>query len=472
MDIIKEIKVNLSRYLIVGSIILIIVLGFITYTNSLHGQFIWDDDALVKGNLYIKDWSYLGNIFSEDIGAGAQGKYSFYRPLLAISYMVDYSLWKLDVLGYHLTNIILHILVALAIYWLMDLLFKDKLISFLTSALFIVHPIHSEAVSYISGRAAPLAALFMLLTFIFYIKQLNSHKTKLYILMLVSYTLALLSRENALILPLLLLLYHFSFKQKVKLREFSSILSITFIYIALRLTVLKSLLTNVPYPFNLTLFQRLSEFFVAITDYVRILLLPFYLHMEYGLLLVRPTDPKLILGIVILAASLIYAARKRDKHRLASFSIFWFFIGLLPVSNLYPINAYMAEHWLYLPSLGFFLILAKALSFLYQRKRFQRLSIFITIGLLISYSYLTIKQNDYWKDPIVFYQRTLKYNPNSARMYANLGLAYSRIGRTEEAIALYNKAIDMDPRFKKDYVNLGNLYSNVGKYQEAITAYK
>jgi tetratricopeptide (TPR) repeat protein len=472
MEYMKVIKHTLNKHLIVTSLILIILLGLVIYSNSLNGKFIWDDDALVKYNIYIKNWSHLTNIFSEDIGAGAQGKYSFYRPLLMITYMIDYSLWKLDVLGYHLTNIILHILVALAIYWFINLVFEDKLLSFLASALFIVHPIHTEAVSYISGRADPLAFLFMLLAFIFYIEQLHFHKTKLYILTLSSYTLALLARENTLILPILLLLYHFSFKQKVKFKEFFSILSITFIYILLRLTVLKSLLTNVPYPFHLTLFQRLSEFFVAITDYVRILLLPLHLHMEYGLLWVRPTDPKLIIGFFILVFFLIYAARKRNKNRLISFSIFWFFIALLPFSNIYPINAYMAEHWLYLPSLGFFLILAKALSSLYQRKEFQRFSIFIVMCLLIFYSYLTIKQNDYWKDPIVFYERTLKYAPNSARMFANLGLAYSKIGRTEEAIALYNKAIEMDPRFKKDYYNLGNLYNNIGNYQEAIAAYK
>ena len=96
-------------------IILIIILGFAVYGNSLNGQFIWDDEHLIENNPNIKSWSYLPRIFTEDIGAGGGKEYSFYRPLQMMTYMADYSLWRLNVKGYHLTNIILHILVALCL---------------------------------------------------------------------------------------------------------------------------------------------------------------------------------------------------------------------------------------------------------------------------------------------------------------------------------------------------------------------
>ena len=452
------------------SIALIIIFGFIVYGNSLNGKFIWDDDKLIKESAYLKNLSFIPNFFIKDIGAGAGIKSGSYRPLQMITYLIDYSLWKLNVLGYHLTNILLHILVALGIYWFVDTLFADKLLAFFTSALFVVHPIHTEAVSYLSGRADPLASLFMLLTFILYLKQLHSQKMKLYILMLFSYIFALLSRENTLILPLLLLLYHYIFEQKVKGKEFFSILIVTLIYIVMRLTLLKALISQLSYSTNLS--QRLPGFFVAITNYIRLLLLPFGLHMEYGNPLFYLRDPKAVMGIAIFVLSLIYAARKRNRNRLISFSIFWFFITLLPASNLYPINAYMAEHWLYLPSIGFFLILSKGLSWLYQRKGFRTFSLVLVICLLTIYSYLTVRQNGYWKDPIVFYERTLKYAPESTNMLNNLGILYFDMGRKEQGIALFNKAIKIDPADAYAYINLGYAYQQIGKNKEAIILFE
>lgn len=145
------------------SIALIIILGFIAYGNSLNGKFIWDDFNLVRDNRHIRNSSNITGIFTQDIGAGAAEKYNFYRPLQMFTYMIDYSLWKLNVKGYHLTNTILHILAALVIYWLIDILFRDNLLSLFTSLFFVACPIHSEAVSYISGRADSLVTLFMLL---------------------------------------------------------------------------------------------------------------------------------------------------------------------------------------------------------------------------------------------------------------------------------------------------------------------
>ena len=174
------------------SIFLIIILGFIVYSNSLDGKFVTDDFALVKDNIYIKDRAHLPKIFSKDIKIEGEKKYYYYRPVPLVTYMIDYSLWRLDVRGYHFSNTLFHILVALAIYWLMHVFFKDNILSLLTSILFIVHPIHTEAVAYISGRADLLAVLFMLLSFIFYVKYLDSKNIKTYILMSASYLSAIL----------------------------------------------------------------------------------------------------------------------------------------------------------------------------------------------------------------------------------------------------------------------------------------
>lgn len=457
--------------MILFSVTFIIILGFAVYGNSLNNGFIWDDQILIKDNSYVKGWSSLPQIFTQDIGAGAGKKtWKFYRPLQMITYIIDYSLWKSDAKGYHLTSILWHVLAALSIYVLMNMIFKDNLLSFLTGALFIVHPVHTEVVTYISGRADSMALLFMLMCFIFYIKSSPSKRVGTCILMLFSYALALLSKESSLILPVLLLLYHYSFKKKVHIKNFFLIVGISLIYVLLRVTVFKAILPDVTN--TATLGQRLPGVFAAITSYVRLLFLPLDLHMEYGHPLFRFSDPKCILGMSLLLALLTVAFRKREDSPLISFSLSWFFIALLPVLNLYPINAYMAEHWLYLPSIGFFLVAAKGLQSFYKVQALRILAVSFVIGLLAWHSYLTVKQNVYWREPLLFFQRLLKYAPDSARVYYNLGNEYHNNGEDEEAIAAWKKAIEIRPDYETAYNNLGNTYLALNKGGEAISAYK
>ena len=467
----EKTKTPLKKAIVFASAILIIILGFTLYGNSLNGKFVCDDNLLVRDNIYIQNRSHIAKIFSKDIAAGAGEKCSSYRPLQMLSYMIDFSLWKLDVRGYHLSNILLHILAALSIYWLISILYDgDRALSLLTSILFLVHPIHTEAIAYISGRADPLATILMLLCFILYIKESSSKCISIYILMLLSYIFALLSRENSLVLPALLLLYHYSFKKKLQAKKFLPILSLAFIYILLRLTALRPLLPHISC--STIVLERIPGFFVALTNYTRLIFLPLNLHMEYGDKLFHLANPKAIAGILILSFLLIYAFRKRDTNRLVFFSISWFFLALLPASNLYPINAYIAEHWLYLPSIGLFLVLAKCLSFLYGRREFRIVAILSIIGLLIFYSFLTIRQNAYWREPLAFFERTLEYAPDSSRMYNDLGNVYDAINKKEEAVASYKKAIAINPDYAKSYNNLGVIYSDINKNEDAINLYK
>ena len=469
-DDIPQPKSPLKKSTVWVSVVLIIILGLAVYGNSLPGKFVWDDNNLVKNNSYITGWSNTAKIFTTDITAGGGRESCFYRPLQILTYMVDYSFWKLDPKGYHLNNILLHIFAALAILWLVTILYNNWFLSLTTSILFVVYPIHTEAVTYISGRADPLALLFMLLCFIFYIKRASSKSRLLYILMLSSYILALLSRESSLILPVLLLLYHYTFRQGIKAIDFFPISAIALIYILLRLTFLRYLL---PHTYiSTTLIERIPGFFVAITSYTILLFLPFNLHMEYGNQLFHFTDFRAIIGVAILSSLLFYAFRQRRTRQLAFFSICWLFITLLPASNLYPINAYMAEHWLYLPSIGFFLLLTNGLNHIYRKKEFRTFTIILFMGLVIFYSCLTVRQNTYWREPIAFYERTLRYASHSSRMYNVVGFAYYTIKKNEKAVSLYKKAIEIDPSYAKAYNNLGVAYYAINKHEEAIAAYR
>ena len=282
----------LKKKTIFISIAIIIILGFGVYANSIEGKFIWDDANLVEYNVYLRSWANTSKLFTENLGGGAGKESSSYRPLQALTYMLNYSLWKLDTRAYHFTNVLFHILAALAFFWLVDILFGNRLMSLICGVLFVTHPIHTEAVSYIAGRADSMVAAFMILCFILYIKQ-----RKLYIPLILSYLCALLSKENALILPILLLLYHYASKKKIKTVKFSFIVSISFVYVFLRAVALKFIPSHIAY--HDTLFQRLPGFFAAMTKYVQLLLLPLDLHMEYRYIHFNFSDPTVILGMII-----------------------------------------------------------------------------------------------------------------------------------------------------------------------------
>ncbi|MBN3038085.1 MAG: tetratricopeptide repeat protein [Candidatus Omnitrophica bacterium] len=453
----------------VFSIILIVALGFVVYGNSLKGEFVWDDEHLIEKNVYIRSFSHLGDIFSKDI-SGVEGKYGFYRPLQLLSYMFDYAIWKFNVFGYHLTNIILHILVALALFYLLNILFKNMFLSLSCSILFLVHPIHTEAVSYISGRSDTLGLLFMLLSLAFYLKNINTGKNSFFLLMLIAYTLALLSREIVLILPILLLIYHYSFKVEIKKKSFGFLVVVSLFYIALRLTLLRFLIEKVS--FSTTFLQRVPGFFKALANYIKLLFLPLDLHMEYGNRVFNITDPAALAGIFIFVLLTGISLKAKRTKTVVFFAIMWFFIGLIPSSNLYPINAYMAEHWLYLPSIGFFLLMAIGLDSLYSVKKRRATAITMLGLLLILYSSLTIIQNTFWREPISFYKRTLSYVPDSSRAHYNLGNEYKEREKHKEALSAYNEAIKLKPDYPSAYNNIGTIYQAQGKEKQAIAAYK
>lgn len=490
---------------IITQIIIIIILGFIVYSNSLKGEFIYDDLILIRDNQYIRAFHYLPEILSKDMGEGGSAKFYFYRPIQTLAHMLDYSFWKFNVKGYHLTSVLLHVLAALAIYWFINILYGKWLLSFFTSLLFVAHPINTEAVCYISGLSDPLSLVFMVACLIFYIKSLYSKNMALYILALLSFVFALLSKENAVILPLLILLYHYAFGKNLKIKKLILFFGILIAYILLRLTILGSLVRS---PLTIAgLLERVPLFFAAVVDYLRLLLLPFDLHMEYGNKLFKITDIKVILGLIISSALIIFAFIKRKNNAMLFFAIAWFFITLLPVSNIYPIaNSFMREHYLYVPALGFFLILSGLLCYPLKNKILAFFLRLCTIALLIFYSYLTVKQAEYWKEPTAFYTRTLKYvpdnelmytnlgviyfsagkmrdsfaafqklaeiNPNNAGAYNGLGIVYNVTGEREKAIAMFKKAITLDPRFIYIYYNFAKVFFATGKTEEAIALYK
>jgi len=455
-------KKQISKFHLIA-IVSIFLVGFSIYFNSFNAEFLMDDEGLIEKNPYIRNFSYIPKVFSESLFAGVKKEFNCYRPIQLFTYIFDYHFYQLNPVGYHITNTILHILVAIFIYGLFNILFNNTLISLFTSLLFVSHPIHTEAITYISGRADSLMALFLLISFVLYIKYISSKKIYLYIFVLISYILSLLSKEMAMVLLLLIPIYHYTFNKKIKFTNYFPLLLVTFAYLFLRTKIIK--LSPINPEQSTSFLQRVPGFFVAMTNYIKLLILPFNLHMEYGFILFKLGNPYAIIGILIFSL-LIYLCIVFRRNKPVFFSISIFLLTLLPVSNLYPLNAYMAEHWLYIPSIGLFFLLSYFLVYIYKKIKSVGIGIFLI--LLIFYSSLTIKQNQYWKTAITFFERTLKFNPKNPNVHNNLGVAYMKKKLYDKAILEFKKAIEINPKNPNPYSNLSLVYNNKGMYNEAV----
>ncbi len=471
-------------------IFIFLFVGFVLYFNSFWNQMFWDDYDFILNNQYIKDWRYLPKFFSENVIAGAGLLSDYWRPLLLLVFSLEWHLWKDWVVGYHVINTLFHIFDAFLLFFILFFLFQNRWLSFLTALIFLIHPLQTEAVTYVNSLGDSLSAFFIFLGLLFYLDFRRSEKPAIkslsYFLSIIAYPLALMSKETAIILPALILivdfvfLSKFSFKEKIEkiIKTICPFLVIAFLYIFLRATVL-----NFKNTFNLygeeNLFTqnfhfRLFSFFKILTLYFRLLFLPLDLHMERNVEMATSFfSLPVILGAFLFFILIILALTQFKKLPIVSFGILWFFIGLAPTSNLIiPINALLYEHWLYLPLIGIFLILIWLGQVLGNSLKIKNFLIFLFLIFSIFLSILTINRNQDWRDPITFYNQILKFNPKSYRVINNLGMAYAEIGDYQKAEESYKKAISLDPSNPVAYHNLGNLYEKINKKDLALENYK
>src|SRR3989338_4613385 len=194
-------KISSSTHILLISLIITI-----TFSGSLKNDFAWDDSYLITGNDYIKSWSYVPKVFSTQLYEGSGMHSNFYRPLQLLSFMADYSLWKLNPFGYHLTSLLLHIFNSILVYLLAAIVCSSLTPAFITSLLFGIAPCISGITYYIPARSDLLMACFMLLSILLFTKYREKKKIFLYAVSVIFFIFALLSKEMAVILPILLVI--------------------------------------------------------------------------------------------------------------------------------------------------------------------------------------------------------------------------------------------------------------------------
>jgi len=462
-----------SAHFIFASVCIAIVAA-VCYFSSLSAPFIWDDHYLVVNNPQIKNPAQSNELFTSTIGQDTV-QHSFYRPLQMLSYMLDHLFWQDEPLGFHLTNIFLHALAGICLMEFIWVLSLNRWTALYTSLLFISHPVHTEAVAYISGRADPLVAIFIFLTvgtYIYSCKKNSPIKSSLHVVLgLTFYIFALLSKEQAVIVPFLLILYHIAYKSKIRWAAIIPFMLITGGYAAVRILGLFFTAVQLDNPTGTTLMERVPGAFVALFGYIRLLLLPVNLHMGYGHQTFEFGDSQVFAGFSVFFLLVILFFKQRRDYPLMSFAIGWFLLGLIPVSNLIPVNAYMAEHWLYLPSVGYFILFGMFFGFLYRRISQKWFIELLFAIFLIFQIILTVKQNEVWKDPVALYSRIILHNPSFSKAHYNLANTYMARGDLDKAIIHFESAVQSNPRYADAHNNLGIVYQKKGDLLRAYRCY-
>ncbi|MBI5093421.1 MAG: tetratricopeptide repeat protein [Candidatus Hydrogenedentes bacterium] len=476
------------------------VAGLLAYANSFTNGFVWDDASSVLLHKHVQDPGQFFQLFREDQHAFGRGQGNFYRPLVSASFMLDFALARSTLFPasaghipdispflFHVTNLVWHVAAALLLLALLARLDAPPLVSVCVPLLYVVHPLHTEAVTYISGRADPMSASFMFLALWFGLAgRTPVRRMAAAAGCWISFAAALLCKESAFVLPALLLLAVFIPARRddsgaptgliQRLIPAIGAFAILAVYAFLRsgpLNFVKASAPEAAAPFD----QRLVETGQAFASYLGLVFAPTHLHMERAL-----TGAPVWLagaGYLLMVAGIAGAViAYRLGQRRITLGLAWFLITWLPISGLFPLNAPMAEHWMYVPLAGFLWALAELLA-LTWRSGFARAAIPAAVfAALLVFVTLTAQRNRDWRSNESLYSATLDENPNSARVHFNLAVTYEDILKNlpgarrhyRSVLALAARkgagAVSTNEEIES-HLSLGQIALKLGDYQDA-----
>src|SRR3972149_8048609 len=476
----RESKITKNLHLSI-LIFVIVCLSQFVYLNSLSNQFVYDDEFTIVDNYFVKTWENLPLLFSKDYFRFS-GELS-YRPVITLSYFIDYSLWKLNPFGFHLTNTLLHPLNSVLLFFLLKRIFNCRTTSFITTLIFSCHPVLAEAVNAVSYREDLLAATFFIAAFLLYVKTSKDERSfsPAYFASVGCYLLGIFSKEMAITLPLIIFLYDLIFTKVQSLsykltRYYTGYILATIFYLSMRFVVLHNPVeSHVSYPES-SIFINFLTMSKVLASYMKLFIVPVTLCADY----VIPYSTSLshtafIVSLLLLVAVIVITYKLFFYSKSLFFSVVWFFVGLLPVLNIVPIENIMAEGYLRLPIIGFCMVIGNLLVHSQNNIRsFNKLYVTVSILILVLgiFSFKTIKRNTVWVDQTVLWTDTARVSPKSFKAHNNLGNIYRNDGRLDEAIVELRYALSLYNDYIDAHNNLGVTYRKKGMLEEALREYQ
>jgi protein O-mannosyl-transferase len=469
---------------ILPALFLVLVI-FAVYAPALRNDFIWDDTALILRDPLIRSWQLAPEAFQHFLFIDATPS-DFYRPIQRLTYLADYAAFIFKPASYHFTSILFHAGATLALLLLANELLrawniderKRRWISFLATLVWAVHPVHTAAVAYVSGRADPLAAMFGFLGLYCGIRaapQVRSSRWLLLIATIALFLLSALSKETGLIFPVLwlaILLFRKSWKQI--LPALIAILFVAVSYLSLRLPAEHFPAPRLRPPAPLLV--RPIIFARAFAEYTSLVVFPANLHMDrdveshpFG-----PSDASVrgaawrelqtLLGIALTAAAIYGLIRSRRTNPAIFACLVLATLAYVPVSGAFSLNASIAEHWLYLPTTFLFLAVALAISQL--RVPSPALAGLVASWVVVLGARTFVYTHD-WKDQRTFLERTIAAGGDSPRMLINLASQELHDGQLDSAKHHLEMALKKEPNQPFAVINLATVALRKNDYVTA-----
>jgi len=478
---------SLDRVHFCGALLLLAGLVLAAYSNSFRADWHFDDRSNILENPYFWNVSLRpASLFRAMVQDFNQN-----RPFSNLTLALNYYFNGDRVWGYHLVNLVLHLLATWAAFWVLRLTFRQAglppargdLAALGTAALWSIHPIQTQAVTYVVQRQTVMASALILCTLAAYIAGRRAdqpaRKLPFYLLAAGCLLVAMGSKEIALITPGLILLYEFYFFQKFSLAFLhrrrlalatGAVLLAAALAFSLRSGVWSILMTGY-HRYNFTLTQRLLTEPRILFQYLGLILWPRLsrLALEHDPLLstslVHPgtTLPAILAWLVVLAAAIRYARR----YPLLSFAGLWYLGNLFLESSFVPLDL-MFEHRLYLPSLAVIALLVAAPIFAATRLRgvlvcLAAVAALLTVG--------TVSRNRVWRTEMSLWRDCVRKAPLKARSYLGLGKAFWQQGEPDRAIAVYSRALALNPDYTEAYYDRACVYAQQRQYDQALADY-
>ncbi|HEY3358219.1 MAG TPA: tetratricopeptide repeat protein [Polyangia bacterium] len=465
---------RLGSWLLRHPWVFVVLAGLIAFGGALGNRFTYDDRMVIEeAEPLLRDLPLLSTVLSRDYFLTSHE--STYRPVVTLSYALDYALGGLTPVGYHAQSVLWHLGCALLVYALARRLLPraGRGVALVAGLLFAVHPALTEAIDNASFREDPLATFFTLLALLLALRNTRAALWGA----LASYLVALFAKESALVMPLLLAGARWSLPAEERDRwdrraELGGFVAVSLVFVVVRFVVMTSGPDYGEHPGG-TLFATLLGTPPIFARYLRLLVLPWPLCADYsGVFDFPPRALPLVLSVLALAAYLALTVWLWRRHRLAAFGLAWFLVALGPVSNLIAIPVPAAERFLYLPLAGIALAAAAGAGALAPRVA-GRARTLATLGGLVALIALATASNlrhPAWRDNHALWSRTARDFPRSWGAHHGLGVELKEHGELARAAAELEQALGSRPtRSARALIvnDLGIVYGMQGRLDES-----
>ncbi|MDA8084808.1 MAG: tetratricopeptide repeat protein [Nitrospiraceae bacterium] len=445
----------------------VFLVAFAQYSYSLGNDFVWDAKSVITEDPSIREVRSLPSFFTRDFWSSipmdgkGQEYLKYYRPLIKILHLAEYSVFGPVPTGYNAVNVSLNALVAVLAMLVVSGMTGSLLTGVIAAVLYAVNPAGVEAVSWVYSDAYVLTALFSLACLLSYM-----HRRRM--LSLLCLCLALLSHESAVLLPLVLIAYETLVRRsplRYALRKTVPFLAVTAVFLGIRRAVVGPIpVTDLPF---VTLANTIA---VIVKRAVKIFFVPDAAVVIYPREVFPGLTGEVIVSYAAAALMLLAGGYLWVRNRVYFFWYAWFFLWLVPVMNAGSIGEYMmAEKSVYLPSLGFCVLIA-LLAVNAGRARTAALAAVLLFS--VTHAYMTFSRLKYWSDDVTYMEKALEFTPDFFPLNYALGQAYAFRGDYDRSIIRYQRVIEVNPRMSNAYCNLGNIFYMRGENDRAVAEWE